>query len=299
MTIGGWIGEDWPTSSVEVAGIAKDNYNTCEIPNYPKDVNFPKALLSSKGIISCEHWHGCYRLDSNLTWVPFPNLKNVTNFSLHEINKTLIAIGSRYLTGQASREGFIQYINLQNGTEWTERKISLNIFKHCSVAISATEIMVIGGLKYDEMFQKYLITRTRILNIETLNWRNGPSLKQKRQNFDCTISKGTIYVVGGRDENETLLYSMETLKLEDDEWKISSKELPTPLAYHQVVASPSPDHIIYLIGGKTFDCYMFSCYNKVIYGLKRNGEEWEEVGQLGIGRKNHATVNANFSDSCL
>ena len=298
MTIAGWTA-DWPISSVEVTDIAKDNDNKCEIPNYPKKVRSHKGLLSSKGIISCDRKYGCYRLASNLTWIPFPNLKNVSNFleihSLNEINKTLIAIGTRYL-GQGIREGFIQYINLDNGTEWTERKIQLSIFGHCSVAISATEIMVIGGVKYDEMVNKVLITRTRILNIETLNWRNGPSLKQKRQNYDCTILEGTVYVVGGRDENENFLSSIETLKLEDNEWKFSSKELPTPLAYLQVVASHSLDHIIYLIGGKTRDCY--TCYNKEIYGLRRNGEEWEKVGQLQIGRMNHVTVNANFSENC-
>ena len=108
------------------------------------------------------------------------------------------------------------------------------------------------------------------------------------------MNSKTIYVVGGIDENNNHLASMEIMKFTDSEWKLSSTLLPIPLSGLQVVASKSFNHVIYAIGG-----YGNGDYQKKIYALERNNNhEWKEIGSLKTKRAYHTTLNVAFSDNC-
>ena len=122
-------------------------------------------------------------------------------------------------------------------------------------------------------------------------------MKQKRSYHGCTIiddmDSKTIYVAGGWDENYNKLSSMETMKLTENEWKLSSVQLPKPLSYLQLVSSRSKNYILYIPGG-----WDGSDFQKKIYGLKRQNQEWEEIGSLQTKRGYHTTLNVDFNENC-
>lgn len=125
-----------------------------------------------------------------------PLEKNSEILSLNQVDKTLIAIGGY------DNLKTLEYIDLENGNEWKTKQMPFTAYCHCSVAISDSEIMVIGGLsgEFDMNHGGNTSSRTtRILNTKTWEFRIGPSMNEDRRLHGCAIKNGTIYVAGGKN----------------------------------------------------------------------------------------------------
>jgi len=261
--------------SVDVISEENEITPTCKKPNLPEGVSFPQMIkfhskrfgkTGEARILSCgsinngskQSTNKCYLLNTNVfSWKPFPDMKaNREFFSIDEVwgksdpkNYTLVAIG-----GFGSHaENTLEYFDLEIGSEWIKVPMPFRIWGHCSIRISYQEIMVIGGV-----LNGHVSSETKILNTTSWEWKNGPSLKQKRAHHGCLNSyygseespSKAIYAQGGKSTcnsngNNSSLYSTEVLILprqeenpdldhtsttpEWSEWKvIPSKAPPFP-----------------------------------------------------------------------
>ena len=115
-------------------------------------------------------------------------------------------------------------------------------------------------------------------------------MKTVRYSHGCAVSQyngsPSVFVVGGLDENDDRLDTVEMLSLQGrKEWIILNSRLPRPLYAPQAVTSHSSKYFIYVIGG-----YGSDGNRNEIYGLNQT-HGWELVGNLARKRYHHVSLN--------
>ena len=138
---------------------------------------------------------------------------------------------------------------------------------------------------------------THIFNINTMRMTSGLPMKTNRRSHDCIIMKengSKIVYVGGGWDGSKLLSSMETMRLTDNEWKISSTVLPMPIKDFQFVKSNLPNRLFYLVGGTDSTDRSI----RGIYALNNLETvlSWENVGSLTAPRGSHVTIEVPIKD---
>jgi len=295
VTIGGVGGR-----GVEVTPIGRKNDTLCRIsdPFGGKDVEKPSAVYTSLGIVVCGGVKSgyasntCTRLDtSNNNWVPFFNLtRNRYRFTMNNLNGRILAIG-----GGSSASTSSEDVNVKTGTKWIERSLGLNLKEHCSVGISENSLIITGG--YQPLSGSYSRKTSFVTySSEVDSWEviSGPMMKQARAQHGCAVAnfKGTLtaFVVGGYNDNDHYLDSVEVFNLKGYEWKTLQSKLPFPLSSLQVVTARSLKYHIYAVGGYTKHRPVAT-----IYGLNTS-VEWEHVDDLKHARSAHSTINMQLKD---
>lgn len=136
--------------TVEVTDLGSKNNAVCRLANLPEDVWGHSAIYTNRGIIFCGgitregRSKKCHILDANGSWLPFHDLTQPGyQFSMVKLNEKIVVIGSSY-TGNS-----FEFINIQNGSNWDAKSFTLKPSSHCTVAISETTVMIIGGILVD------------------------------------------------------------------------------------------------------------------------------------------------------
>ena len=101
-----------------------------------------------------------------------------------------------------------------DGDTWTtlDNKLTYSRYAHCSVAISFTEVLVIGGrntYNYMSAMEKYDINGN---HIETL-----PSMELARAYAGCAVYNNEVYVSGGH--NGAGLSSVDVYNILTKQWR--------------------------------------------------------------------------------
>ena len=116
-------------------------------------------------------------------------------------------------------------------------------------------------------------------------------MKKTRYHHGCAVSQysgsPTVFVVGGWDENNNILDTVEILNIQGrKEWIILNSRLPRPLHFLQVVPSHSSNFLVYAIGGQDENLVP----RTEIYGLNLT-DDWELVGNLAQKRAGLVSLN--------
>ena len=123
LTFGGFYRQN--LKSVEVHhNLGYSNNTTCQIQDLPNRIEFHSGVKTKLGVVYCggrvvgRSVKECYQLNAeNKSWVPYKSLKNNRDhFTMNEINETLLCIGGY------NAERSLEYINLETGKEWKEKK---------------------------------------------------------------------------------------------------------------------------------------------------------------------------------
>ena len=140
-----------------------------------------------------------------------------------------------------------------------------------------------------------------MFNPENRQWKQGPRMKEKREEHSCFYDNhsNSIFVVGGRNESNYTFpapTTTEQLNLDTKEWK-SAPSLPEPTLGSAGVASKSIDYVGFVTGGYVGPQYVdWERANKV-YGLRRKDLNWEVMPQqLESLRVSHSMVNVAYHE---
>lgn len=168
----------------------------------------------------------------------------------------------------------------ENAWEVSSMKMPTAINLHCSVQINLTTLMIIGGYNGSGRAETY------ILNTDTEQWAQGPSMLEARYGFGCGQIRAhrsqpylSIIAVGGNDKAKTLR-SVEILDDVSGNWRFGPP-LPVPLYDGNLVEDPAGGVI--LIGGQNSEIGI----HDTLYRLSHAGPEasWSKMPQkLQYGR---------------
>ena len=165
-----------------------------------------------------------------------------------------------------------------------------------------------------------MLDTTRLFDTSNNQWKQGPSLKERRKSHSCFYDKleNTIYVIGGQKENkenmeiekygnhEYYLRTTEKWNMGRYEWEPSS-EFPLPMVDSAAVASKRVDFIGFVTGGffnlpeigySDYDYLTWSYETQSnVWGLRRKDLTWILMPQtLPIRRYNHSILNVGADD---
>jgi len=301
LSSGGFIGRGFgKLASVEMNTFGSTaKISNCNIPDLPRGTEKHATVASRQGLISCGGTTGgldvtnkCWQLKSKSEWIPMKDMKqNRFRFTLSELNTTLVAFGGTIT------DNVVEFLNLEGG-EWNvKRRDTISstlrtLNSHCAVNLNDEEIILIGGF-----LNGRLSAETHIFSIKTMSLTSGPTMNTIRYGHGCTITENmgstVIHVAGGYNGSK-ILSSIESMKLTENKWKVSSIDLPMPISQFQLVKSNLPNRPFYAVGG-----YGASRNNvsrptySTIYALnnQNNVLGWKLVGNLVTPRHGHATTN--------
>ena len=108
------------------------------------------TIKTNIGILSCGGWKDlnndnngnkkCWKLDTDNTWVPFPNMTvGRYFFAMGEAKNILVVIGGETTSNS------MEWINLDEGKEWTRKNLSFPSYKSCLSKYNDTHLLLIGG----------------------------------------------------------------------------------------------------------------------------------------------------------
>ena len=133
----------------------------CALASFPRTTHADASAVTTNGIVTCGgetssgHLTSCYRLTTGNEWVSFPSLKKKrAYFSMKVLNGRLWAFGGQH------NPGTIEYIDVNNPTEWTLQSTPFNIYANCLTEYPNNRILSIGGI---ENSVSYLNTSHKML----------------------------------------------------------------------------------------------------------------------------------------
>ena len=153
----------------------------------------------------------CFK-NQNGVWIPAPSM----GFHMHD--NTLNTVGS-YIFAAG---GYGKQAQIFDGVTWVKLPYKLSTFlvNHCTVAVSDTEVVIIGGsFTGEKLFvEKYNIFKGLVQKI--------PSSSVERLAHACARIGSDIYISGGID-NYNDLRTVEVLNLDTLQWRtIPSMNFP-------------------------------------------------------------------------
>ena len=126
---------------------------------------------------------------------------------------SMITVGDYIMIIGGAMGGYFNTIERFDGDTWTTLANNLTYGRqsHCSVAISSTEVLMIGGYNtsYISAMEKYDINGN---HIETL-----PSMELARSMSGCAVYNNEVYVSGGF--NSAGLSSVEVYNIQAKQWR--------------------------------------------------------------------------------
>lgn len=283
-------------------------------------LDFPFGFLGSvlfpyKGkILSCggadptgEVVKDCYYLEPSLiNWVLYPDLtlyqpRMFPAVTLSDTGDWMISGGYTLepLSGEQHKTTkTVEIIN--DRLHRQERDIAISLSQHCIVHVSCYYYFYAGGTT---PLAEVATPLAYYHHVKTGNFHKLPTLKQARANHVCfSVPKGQkykkIYVVGGRYWTQTdagvvenILSSTEVFDTETETWS-TGPELPSPLAFATVVATPLET---FIIGGQTVGDDPTSVSGQI---LRLNSDKWEILpNQLSSPRKSLSAISWNLRNS--
>ena len=128
-------------------------------------------------------------------------------------------------------------------------------------------------------------------------------MTQKRKDHACLlIDEEEIIVTGGGyyDYPYVLLKSSEIYNLKQRRWR-PGPDLPKGISNAQFVkAKPGFRYLGYLIGGYDGDSDVFDGFSSAIYGLTKDMQRFEKIGDLTKARSGHVAfvLSESISEKC-
>lgn len=168
-------------------------------------------------------------------WLPGPPLVSErAKFSLTEVANTLIAIGGVEIFTAAAAVGNqlspVQLLDLANNV-WRPVPDWNIAFRHshCTVAVSPTEVVIIGGVGSD---LKTPIAQVEAVKVTTGIVRMLPPLLMPRFGHACALfGKSDILITGGKNGNNEILATVEAFNIFTMTYKVLPP-LQVPRFYH-------------------------------------------------------------------
>lgn len=208
LVIGGW------DSGVESYGCSIDANE-----KLPTELRGASAAVHNGNVHVCGTWSQDFesypdcRMLENGEWSSAP-LQQVPK-SYHRMNTfgdKLISTGG-YGVGD---DRWLDTVEMFDGEKWEVSEFNLSVARtyHCSVAISDTELIMLGGQTSDGSI--FLVTLPNIeLFEEGKGWTNIGALNPPRYGHACALLDNEIIVSGGSADYQLV----EALNLETFEWR--------------------------------------------------------------------------------
>lgn len=158
----------------------------------------------------------CYLYDNN--WLQtFTMIQSKRQFSAS--SKSPYQNSSLLVTGGASLSP-TNTAEILTPTGWIQKPtLPIDVLSHCMVTINTTTVMVIGG----SIKSPYLSSFTFYYNADSETWTEGPMLNIGRAYHSCGLiqeaRKNSIIVIGGKDDDNKILQSVEILDVGAAEWR--------------------------------------------------------------------------------
>lgn len=111
---------------------------------------------------------------------------------------------------------------------------------HCAAVVYDGKIFVLGGRTESSEDEgdddSNVLDKVEFFNPQEQKWESFQDMEVRREGLSAVVLSDTMYAVGGSDERNIILASVEYYDIEDDEWKLSNPwRLVSPSAALQTV----------------------------------------------------------------